>query len=227
MALGLRKSGCSVGASLAYWIGNPILNPATMVFMGFVLGWQWVGLRLGVGLLLVFGVAYLAHWLVGDETPANAALVNELTGGSGARAAIRDDGKESIWTRWLKALWQLSVGLIPEYTILVLLLGAARAWLFPAVTPEADGLLWMLGLSVAGTLFVIPTAGEIPIVQTLMAYGLGTGPAAALLTTLPPVSLPSLVMLGRGVPARVLVGVVAVVTGLGVLSAGVAVALGF
>lgn len=221
MALGLRKSGCSTGAALAFWLGNPILNPATMTFMGFVLGWRWVGLRVAVAVVLVFGVAYFVKWIVRSET-SPAADYLPMTQSAGG-----DSREGSVWVRWLKALWQLSVGLIPEYVILVLMLGAARAWLFPVVTPNASGVLWTLGLAVAGTLFAIPTAGEVPIVQTLMAFGLGASPAAALLTTLPAVSLPSLVMLAKGFPLRVLVFVAGAVIVLGVLSGVVAAGLGF
>ena len=224
MALGLRRSGCSLGASLAFWLGNPILNPATMIFMGFVLGWRWVGLRLVVGVLLVFVVAYVVQWLVRADpsiVPAPA-----IAGGSDARTAdVR--GPEAIWKRWLTELWRLSIGLIPEYVVLVLLLGAARAWLFPSVTPGADGVLWTIGLAGAGMLFVIPTAGEIPIVQTLMAYGLGVGPAAALMTTLPPVSLPSLAMVAKAFPLKILVPIAVIVVALGILSGAAAVLLNF
>lgn len=219
MALGLKKNGCSTGAALAYWLGNPILNPATMIFMGFVLGWHWVALRAVVGVVLVFGVPYLVELVLpGKEAP------------DGMRAAVGEGAvvvEGSIWSRWARTLWRLAIGLIPEYVVLVLLLGATRAWLFPTVTPSATGGLWALGLAVAGTLFVIPTAGEIPIVQTLMKFGLGVGPAAALLTTLPPVSLPSLAMLARVLPVRVLVVVAGAVIALGLASAAVAVGLGF
>ncbi len=177
MALGLRKTGCSVGAALAFWLGNPILNPATIIFMGFVLGWHWVGLRIVVGVTLVFVVAYLVQWLVRDDDTFRAPLP-AISGGSDVPLE-HDPAHESMWKRFLRALWGLSVSVLPEYLVLVLLLGAARAWLFPA------------GLAVAGTLFVIPTAGEIPIVQTLMSYGLSAGPAAALMTTLPPGPLSS------------------------------------
>jgi len=195
-----------------------------MVFMGFVLGWQWTVLRFGVGIALVFGVATFANRFVPME---------ELSPGAGvavAEAASATEPSESgsIWHRWLQALWELSAGLIPEYVVLVLILGAARAWLFPAVTASmGNSLLWILGMAVAGTLFVIPTAGEIPIVQTLMAFGLGAGPAAALLTTLPPVSLPSLAMVARVFPPRVLAFIAASVIVLGVLSGVTAATLGF
>jgi uncharacterized protein len=217
VALGLARSGSAVGPTLAYWLGNPILNPATMVFMGFVLGWRWTALRLGVGLLLVLGVSYLANRFV---RPEDLQAV--------APPPVRMDAAEgSLWLRWARTLWQLVIGLVPEYLGIVLILGAARAWLFPAVVPGTGGFLWTLGLATAGMLFVIPTAGEIPIVQTLMAFGLGAGPAAALLTTLPPVSLPSLVMLGKGVPVRVLAFIAGSVVTLGLVSAAVAVGLGF
>ena len=54
-------------------------------------------------------------------------------------------------------------------------------------------------------LSVVPTAGEVPIIQVLQQSGLGGAGAAALLITLPAVSLPSLVMLGRALPARELI----------------------
>jgi uncharacterized membrane protein YraQ (UPF0718 family) len=215
VALGLRRSGCSVGASLAFWLGNPILNPATMIFMGFVLGWRWVGLRLIVGVLLVFVVAYLVQWLVHGNP--SVASTQAIAGGSDAWP-IDTPAFKGIWKRFVKELWRLSIGLIPEYVVLVLILGAARTWLFPAVTPGATGLLWTIGLAGAGMLFVIPTAGEIPIVQTLMAYGLGVGPAGALLTTLPPVSLPSLAMVAKVFPLKIVVAIPTTVVALGVFS---------
>jgi uncharacterized membrane protein YraQ (UPF0718 family) len=52
---------------------------------------------------------------------------------------------------------------------------------------------------------VIPTAGEVPIIQVLQQFGLGAAGAAALLITLPAVSLPSLAMLGRALPMRALI----------------------
>ena len=39
---------------------------------------------------------------------------------------------------------------------------------------------------------MIPTAAEIPILQTMMLAGMGIAPALALLVTLPAVSVPSL-----------------------------------
>jgi uncharacterized membrane protein YraQ (UPF0718 family) len=218
VVLGLRRNGSSVSASLAYFLGNPMLNPATMVFMGFVLGWQWVGLRLVVGLVLVFFVAYVVGRVADAETLSSELPPTETQGAESA---------QSIWVAWLKSLWRLSKGLIPEYVVLVCLLGAVRAWLFPAVTPSIDGLPWTLVLAFTGTLFVIPTAGEIPIVQTLMSFGLGVGPAAALLTTLPALSVPSLLMLYRAIPLTGLALIWFAVLFVGIFGGGAATLLGF
>jgi uncharacterized membrane protein YraQ (UPF0718 family) len=82
--------------------------------------------------------------------------------------------------------------------------------------------VWTLvGVAVAGTLFVIPTAGEVPIVQAMLAAGAGAAPAGVLLLTLAPLSLPSLLMVGRVLPARVLAAA-AVLTMIGGVAAGVA-----
>jgi uncharacterized protein len=219
--VGLRKCSASVGAALAYWLGNPILNPATMVFTGFVLGWQWTALRLVVGVILVFGMAYLANRFAGAA---------ELSGEVEERlvAQLKPDGDGSLWLRWLRELWQMSIRLLPEYALIVVVLGASRAWLFPQVTADVGNhVLWIVVMAVAGTLFVIPTAGEIPIVQTLMSFGMGAGPAGALLTTLPPLSLPSIVMLARTFSYRVLLFITLAVIVLGVVTGLVAVGLGF
>jgi uncharacterized membrane protein YraQ (UPF0718 family) len=50
---------------------------------------------------------------------------------------------------------------------------------------------------------VIPTAGEIPILQGLQALGVGSGVLGALLITLPAISLPSIAMASRTLKWRV------------------------
>ena len=139
--------------------------------------------------------------------------------------AVRLDGRRA---RWRSYLIHESSATRPSYAIIVLALGAARAWFFPLMSPAVGhSLLLGLWLAVAGTLFVIPTAGEMPIVQGLLAYGLGPFGAGALLITLPAVSLPSLVMIGRSFPRRTLAMVTLAVVVLGIVSGAVASLLGF
>jgi hypothetical protein len=186
VAAGMRQSRASIGSVVSWWLANPILNPATLVFMGFVLGWGWALFRVVFGIAMVLGIAYLAERYAGSSgtDSLNQRLPSEV-----------DTPADNILVRWMREFMTLAIRLLPEYLILVLLLGAARAWLFPVFNAD-DSMIWIVAMALAGTLFVIPTAGEVPIVQAMLALGMGAGPAAALIMTLPAISLPSLAMLG-------------------------------
>lgn len=161
--------------------------------MGFVLGWGWALFRIVVGIAMVLGIAYLA------ERYADPSETGSL---SQSLPIEIDASTDNILLRWMREFMTLGIRLLPEYLILVLLLGAARAWLFPVFGAD-DSIVWIVALALAGTLFVIPTAGEVPIVQAMLALGMGAGPAAALIMTLPAISLPSLAMLGSVFSLRV------------------------
>ncbi|QKJ85509.1 Putative permease [Paramixta manurensis] len=214
VAAGMRKSSVSVGSALAFWLGNPLLNPATLVFMGFVLGWGFAAVRLAAGLAMVLGIASVVQKL----TPAATVTLDAPLAG-----AIVEQDEGSFIGRWASALWILFWNTIPLYIIAVLVLGAARVWLFP----HADGavgntLWWVIAMAIAGCLFVIPTAAEIPIVQTMLVAGMGIAPGLALLMTLPAVSVPSLMMLHKAFPAKALWLTLGLVALSGIIVGGVA-----
>lgn len=214
---GLRQSHASPGAAIAFWLGNSVLNPATLIFIGFVLGWHWMALRLALGLVMVFGLGALANRLEGftEQPPGNDA------------PAPIDDSANPL-RRWGAIFLRMSLRLIPEYCLLVLLLGLSRAWLFPQIGPEiGDQIGWIIAFSLAGLLFVIPTAGEVPILQAMLGLGMGVGPAGALLMTLPPVSLPSMVMLMRSFRPRLLWMLCLAIAAFGVTAGLLAVLLRF
>jgi hypothetical protein len=206
VAVGMRQSRASVGSVVSWWISNPVLNPATLVFMGFVLGWGWALFRIVLGIAMVLGIALLAERYADprDAVSLEPGLTPEAESQQG-----------SFLTRWWREFMTLTIRLVPEYLILVLLLGASRAWLFPVLGAH-DGIGWIVAMALAGTLFVIPTAGEVPIVQAMLALGMGAGPAGALIMTLPAVSLPSLAMLGRvfSLRTRLVIAVGVVLSGI-------------
>jgi uncharacterized membrane protein YraQ (UPF0718 family) len=214
----MARSRASVGATMAYWLGNPVLNPATIVFMGFVLGWRWAVLRIVVGLALVYGTALAAQRLFGEkDVPEQAS--------EAVAAAVASGDQRPVVVRYVATVTGLVVRLLPEYAVIVLALGAARAFLFPAISPSVGHALWLvIVLAITGTLFVIPTAGEIPIVQTFMKFGLGAAGAGALMITLPAVSLPSMAMVRQAVPTRVLAFVAGSVVLAGLITAALAAA---
>jgi uncharacterized protein len=218
---GLRERDASPGGAVAFWLGNTVLNPAALVFMGFVLGWQWSALRLVLGVAMVFGIGYLLNRLAAPQA-------RPLDEASLARLAAEQAAAGNAFVRWFKLFVRMAVRLVPEYIVLVLLLGAARAWLFPHIGSEIGNQLgWIIAFAVAGMLFVIPTAGEVPIIQAMLSLDMGVGPAAALLMTLPPISVPSLAMLARSFKPYMLTLVALLVVGFGIISGLAAVALGF
>lgn len=279
VAVGLYRARASASASVTYWVANPVLNPATLVFMYFVLGGGFTLLRVVFGVVLVFGAAWLVGRLAerrgvseGRDTalPGGTTARNSAGGAAGAatgseaafsEVASTDSGtsadsaggaplprmaantggvsvnaalaaaqagadaeaRRPFLQRWLPALWQLFLSTVPVYVITVLALSLARVWLFPHVDGAlGDGVLWIVFFAVVGTLFVIPTAAEIPIVQGMLALGLGSGSAGALLLTLPSVSLPSLLMMRDVLGARLLWTVAGWVALVGVLAGLVA-----
>jgi hypothetical protein len=185
--------------------------------MGFVLGWAFAGLRIAFGVVLVTIVAFVANRYTrraGDETTEHPIAL--------APVEVPQRSPQLLVRAWLAALWIEIYTLLPGYAIIVFVLGGVRAWLFPpGLTVHASGLGAVTLLAAIGTSFVIPTAGEIPIAQTLIHAGMGAGPATALLMTLPAISLPSVFIVRKVFPPKILLMVLASVFAVGVL-AGVA-----
>jgi uncharacterized protein len=219
VVVSLRKRGASIGAGMAFWVGNPALNPAVLAFCFFVLGWQWTVLRAAAGVLLVVGMVAL--------TRARMSGVGQLPTVSSSAATTTLTTEDAVETRPLAirfgaALTGLSLRLLPEYLLLVVVLGALRGPLFTGGIGLRTGLVAVLIFAVGGALLPIPTAGEIPAIAALLALGVSAPVAAALLITLPALSVPSLIMVRRAFPAWVLGATTAGVVALGLMTAAAA-----
>jgi uncharacterized protein len=194
VAATLRRNGVPTSAALAYWLGNPVLNPAVLAFLAIVAPWQWVTTRILCGLLLVFVLTPLIARL--DRRPAPAQVDLDALPAFRLSRAPR---------RFALALARLALTLLPEYLLVVFLLGLFRGWLFPLDGSAAHwGVLAAIVAAVLGTLIVIPTAGEIPIAQGLAVAGVNLGAVGALLITLPAISLVSMAMVARAFSVRVI-----------------------
>ena len=117
-----------------------MLNPATLVFMGFVLGWKWSALRLVLGVLMVVGLGWAGEPVhdtsgrPGRRRPACALTQQQIVAGN-------------VFVRWMSIFTRMVVRLLPEYIVLVLLLGAARAWLFRHIGPDVtSGVGWIVDI---------------------------------------------------------------------------------
>ena len=90
--------------------------------------------------------------------------------------------------------------LVPEYLVVVFFVGLVGPPLGDLL--GHGGALAVLLAALIGTVLVLPTAGEIPILLGLAAAGASAGVLGALLIALPAVSLPSAVMVARALGWR-------------------------
>lgn len=214
VAATLRRNGVPASASLAYWIGNPTLNPAVLAFLALVAPWQWVVTRVVVGAFLVFVVTTIVSNITKAESSKAEASASH------GEQHFREFRLAEAPMRFFRALTRLCLTLLPEYLLVVLFLGLFRGWLFPFGSNTVHwGILAVFLAVVVGTMMVIPTAGEIPILLGLASAGAGAGVIGALLITLPAISLPSMAMVGRVMSVKVTVVMAAAVAATGVVSA--------
>ncbi|RCW38777.1 hypothetical protein DFQ14_12024 [Halopolyspora algeriensis] len=217
----LRRQGVQRSALLAYWVGNPTLNPAVLAFLLLIAPWQWFATRLVVGMVLVFWFSALVARLFAPATGHSEAVSAPPPGPTPGPGTPKE-----VARGFLTRLATLSLLLVPEYFAVVFVLGALRGWLFPLDQGALGwGPLIVVIAAVAGTLVVIPTAGEIPILLGLVTVGAGAGTIGALLITLPAVSAASVVMLGRALSWRVAWAMAGAVAVSGLLGAGFLTAL--
>lgn len=211
-----RRSPTFLLASLAYWVGNPVLNPAVLVFLFLVAPWQFGMVGIVVGLPPVVGGTVLVTWLADLGLPGGVRpLPPEL-----ASPEPPDPVRFSQFpSRFVRSLLQLTAVLVPAYVIVLFLSGYLSGWLsgFSGLDVRL-GAAAVLVCAVVSTLLVIPTGGEIPVVLALTAAGVGAGTAGALLITLPALSVPSMVMVGRAVSWRVTLVMAAVVAVAGLVA---------
>lgn len=186
VASGLRRKGVSAPAALAYWVGNPLLNPVVLVFVFLLLPWEWTAVRLLAGVALAVGAsALIGRWISGQRAlpsppPPDDLTLGELPGG------------------FLRSLTRFVAILIPGHIMLVFLIGLLSPYFSDLYGLEAQlGAAAVVLAAAVGTLLVIPTGGEIPVVLTLVAAGAGMGMAGALLITLPALSVPSVALVLR------------------------------
>jgi uncharacterized protein len=215
----LRRQGVPPGAVTAFWLGNPVLNPAVIAFLALALPWKFAVLRVVIGVVLVFGASALASVVRGSAVRGKERIdPSDVVPPDPAPAT-------SVPLAYLRALGRLLLVLVPEYFVVVFLVGALHGWLVPALSGSAV-LVAVLVAAVVGTLMVIPTSGELPVIAALVAAGVAPGVPAALLIALPAISLPSMVMVGRALSWSRTVVVAGCVVVAALLSALVATLLG-
>ncbi len=221
LAVTLRRAGVPLPAALAFWLGNPVLNPAVLVFLALLAPPSWVLVRVGVGLLLVVGFSALVGVVVARRGDRDAEL-------PAAQDAVRAADEPFVWRevprRLLVRFARLAVVLVPEYVLIVFVIGLVGAPLGNLL--GEGGALAVLLAALIGVVLVLPTAGEIPILLGLAAAGATGGVLGALLIVLPAVSLPSAIMVGRALGWKATAATAGATVVAGLLAGGIRAAVG-
>jgi len=214
----MRRAGVPTAAALAFWLGNPVLNPAVLIFLALLAPWPWVAVRVALGLVLVVGVSALLGHLA---TPRESAALP--SGAAAAVESVLDDPEPEptvaqLPGRLLRSFARLAVVLVPEYLLVVFLVGLVGPPLSHAL--GHGGALAVLVAGAVGMLLVLPTGGEIPVVLGLAAAGASAGVLGALLLALPALSLPSILMVGRALGWRVTLSAAGATVAVAVVAGG-------
>jgi hypothetical protein len=186
---GLRRSGAGRGSALAFFVTAPTLNLVAILLAFQLLPLKLAMARLLLALAAAIGVTFLA-----------ARLAPEPVGAAPPPAEARNtEPPGALIRRWLNRTGRLARTVLPTLLAGFLLIGLLRT-LVPVetlATTLGNSLPATLLASTVGTVLMIPTFTEVLWVAEFTRHGMGTGPAVALLITLPAVSVPSLWALGR------------------------------
>lgn len=167
--------------------------------------WRWVL----TGAVVTTASAFLAKVYV---TPAKLApLVPMMTGIIALSLMTLRDKKNSENREWTLSAWAFAKQIMPLLAVGVVtagfLLGSTHDDVaIPGVIPN-EWVQWAVGgnsllsnffASIVGAFMYFATLTEVPIIQGLLASGMGKGPALALLLAGPSLSLPNMLVI-RGV----------------------------
>jgi len=173
----------------------------------------------GFGLMLAFSMIYLLKikWYlvisVGVLTVfsaflASSPLVPVIVGIFGVSAISLSDKKNEDNPEWIISSWDFTKQIMPLLAIGVIiagfLLGSTHDDVNYAGVIPNEWIAWLVGgnslvsnffASIVGAFMYFATLTEVPILQGLIASGMGKGPALALLLAGPSLSLPNMLVI--------------------------------
>jgi len=145
-------------------------------------------LLLQLGVLVVFGLAI--------EPALKRALVALLIGAVLAIVLVKFQKEHTL--EWIHETWDLTKKILPYLFVGVFVAGTIEVIIPQALITRLVGENTLLSNAVAsifGAFMYFATLTEVPIIQKLMALGMGRGPALTLFLTGNALSLPSMIVL--------------------------------
>ncbi len=167
--------------------------------------WQWV---LGAVVATAISALLATHFI---SDPKLAPIVPMLVGIAALSIITLYDKRDEENREWTLSSWEFTKQIMPLLAVGVItagfLLGSTHDDVaIPGIIPN-EWIAWLVGgnsvfanffASIVGAFMYFATLTEVPILQGLIASGMGKGPALALLLAGPSLSLPNMLVI-RGV----------------------------
>lgn len=205
IAASMYRTGTPLATSVAFLLAAPTLNITSLILAATLLPRPFATLRILGGGLLVVLAAYLVATLAGkvpimESVEPPRGIVGFLSRVFNRYCALFQFEAVEKMTRtptgvilaWVSSTWRMTKVVIPTLAVGSVVAGSVVTFIPSAFTNNVPSVLLAAAL---GTILMISTWTEIPVAAILAGQGL-TGPAAALLLTLPVISLPCLVIFG-------------------------------
>lgn len=224
----LYRKGASLGPVLAFTISSPMLNITTLILAVALLPIEFAILRIAggiiVGVFITYGVSLIAaRWVTGEETETKGGKLFEwATKMFGAYSRLFHfeklfsettvDSPTALISNWLGMTWRLTRVVIPLFIVFSVL----AVYIVQVMPDSGNNIIGVTVTAIFATLLMVPTWAEIPLAVGLINNGL-TGIAAAVLITLPAVSLPCLFIIGgaiRSLKVTLALGISVLITGI-------------
>lgn len=233
IAAGLIRNGSPLSLALSFLVASPMLNVTALILALMLLPPKFALLRIASGVILAVPISYLVAIVAdkfGFEPRAGRddlrqpgkimswfyLVFNRYCDSFSTEHLTKNNGIESVSSAiktLFKTFWQMTKVVVP-----MLIFGGLVASFLVTILGSyiSNDFYGVIIAAFAGVLLMIATWTEIPVAIVMIGAGL-TGPAAALLVTLPAVSLPCLMILSgalRSFKVSATLGVLVAITGL-------------
>jgi len=188
--VGIRKAGAGLGPTLSFFVTAPTLNIVVILLSFNLLPFKFALARLLLGIIASIGITYLVTKISSEKCEIN----NEIN--------LKEKNQETVTSLlllWLNNTWKVFIAVIPLLLLGIFLVGILKT-LYPMEVLKGalnKGFISTLTAAIIGTILMVPTFTEVILVSELIKLGVPASPLIALLITLPAVSLPSLMVLGK------------------------------
>jgi hypothetical protein len=208
LAVALRRRGGDVKHTFGFLTAGAAVSVPVLLLTWNLIGAPWAGIRLVTSVAMGLLVGYASTFVLKGAAARSAAPVlrappaEEPAGEEFSVAPLRQRSRVS-------AVWRCFLGQVRDYAAWILV-SLALAAVVDVLVPEH----WIhvlygqrttggaLIASMSGVPFYFCSGAELPLVKELLAKGMGTGPATAMMLAVPIVNIPTFGVVGRWLGPR-------------------------